>query len=75
MNPFTCFFLKVLLKYSLIFFFDFLRYTESVVFFYRTALIQMQGGYKRSYVLKQTFLDAGWFENVRPFITTRQSKD
>ena len=35
----------------------------------------MQGGYKRSYVLKQTFLDAGWFENVRPFITTRQSKD
>ena len=34
----------------------------------------MQGGYKRSYILEQTFLVAGWFENVRPFITTRQLK-
>ena len=25
--------------------------------------------------LKQTFLVAGWFENVIPFITTRQLKD
>ena len=34
----------------------------------------MQGGYNRSYILKQTFLVASWLENVRHFITTRQLK-
>ena len=27
----------------------------------------MQGSDKRSYILKQIFLVAGWFQNVKPF--------
>ena len=48
---------------------------QKFVFFLKNSLNQlMQGGYNRSYILKQTFLVASWLENVRHFITTRQLK-
>ena len=80
MNTFTCFFLQVLLKYSLISSSFFKIYRNlwgffAIFFTEQPALIQMPDGYKRSYLLKETCLVAGWLVNVRPFITTRQLKD
>ena len=73
------FFLQVLLKYSLISS-SFFKINRNLFFFFnffteQPPLIQMPDGYKRSYLLKETCLVAGWLKNVRPFITTRQLKD
>ena len=69
------FFTKILLKYYLIFFY-FCEIYRNLFFYSLNPLVQR--GYKRScilQILQQTFLVASWFENVRPFITTRKLKD